>query len=497
MSNGANMMLNKYVTNHRTELFADYSMPKHNYDEYFSSPRHPRHLIHELMPMLNNLSISELCLLDKKAKQIFKDHGITFKVYGNEKMTDHIFPFDLLPRIISSKEWQKIERGLQQRIHALNIFLRDIYGSQKIIKDKIIPSTIIESCPDYIWSLQGRRLSGEIPVNVAGFDLIRNTDGELYILEDNLRIPSGVSYVLENRKTMRELLPDWMEEFDIHEVSEYPQQLKIMLNSLARYHQDNPLVVVLTPGPYNSAYFEHAYLAEKTNCPLVECSDLFVENNRVYWRCDKGTRQVDVIYKRTDDSFIDPKFFRSDSLLGIPGIVEAHLAGNVVFANALGNGVADDKAVYHYLPEIIRYYLGEEPMIPQITTYLAANEGDRRYILSHLDKLVIKEVNQSGGYGMLIGPNASQQDLREFRNKIMASPRSYIAQPLIELSTTPTLTKRQLRPCRVDLRAFVLSGHGHTWVLPGALTRVTLNEDSYIVNSSQGGGSKDTWVMED
>lgn len=477
------------------ELFDNYSIPKHNYDEYFSSQRHPRQSLHELFPTINNLSLTQLCRLDKKAKQILKKNGITFKVYSGNKSSDHTFPFDLLPRIISAKDWQKIERGLQQRIQALNIFVRDIYGPQKIIKNGILPPSIIDTCSDYISSLQGRRLSGEIPINIAGFDLIRNTDGEFYILEDNLRTPSGVSYVLENRQLMRGLLPEWMEESAIRDVSDYPLLLADMLKSLARHNQDAPLVVLLTPGPYNSAYFEHAYLAEKIHCPLVESSDLFVENDRVFWRSDKGIRQVDVIYKRTDDTYLDPTYFRPDSLLGIPGIINAHLAGHVVFANALGNGVADDKAIYYYVPEIIRYYLGEEPVIPQITTYLASNEEDCRYILAHMDKLVIKVVNQSGGYGMLIGPQASLAQMREFREKIIASPRNYIAQPLIELSTTPTLSKRQLRPCRVDLRTFVLSGHNKTWVLPGALTRVTMNEDSYIVNSSQGGGSKDTWVM--
>jgi len=489
-------MMLKFTNKQFNDLFDNYSMPKHNYDEYFSSQRHPRKLMNGLFPTISNLSMTQLCQLDKRAKQIFKDNGISFKVYHNKKSSDHTLPFDLLPRIISSQEWETIERGLQQRMQALNIFLRDIYGSQKIIKEGIIPSWIINSCTDYISCLKDRRLAGEIPVNIAGFDLIRNTDGAFYILEDNLRTPSGVSYVIENRQVMRELLPDWMEDAAIRDVSEYPKILGSTLKSLARHHQDNPLVVLLTPGPYNSAYFEHAYLAEKIHCPLVENSDLFVENQRVYWRSKMGKRQVDVIYKRTDDAYLDATFFREDSLLGVDGLVDAHLAGNVVFANALGNGVADDKALYHYVPEIIRFYLGEEPKIPQITTYLAANEDDRRYILAHMDKLVIKVVNQSGGYGMLIGPQASHAEIRMFRDRILASPRDYVAQPLIELSTTPTLSKRQLRPCRVDLRTFVLSGHGKTWVLPGALTRVTLNEDSYIVNSSQGGGSKDTWIME-
>lgn len=484
----------KAVAENTQHLFSDYQLFERSYDEYFSEPGQSRDSLADIIHMVQALSLKDLNILNLKAKKSFKERGITFKVYSKANVVKEVFPFDLLPRMISSVEWQKIERGLTQRIKALNAFLNDIYGSQNIIKDGIIPESIINSCEEFLPTLRGIIPLGQVPINIAGCDLIRNTDGEFYVLEDNLRVPSGVSYLMENRKVMKELLPEWMQGLNICEVENYPQKLKAALHSLMQ-NEEQPLLVVLTPGIYNSAYFEHRYLAEQMQCPLVENSDLFVKNQQVFWRSSSGAQKVAVIYRRIDDQYMDPNFFRADSLLGIPGIMDAYAAGQVVLANAPGNGVADDKAIYHFVPAMIRYYLNESIILPQIPTWLAADKQDCDYILSNLKDLVIKMVNQSGGYGMLIGPQATRLQLKEFREKIQRLPRAYVAQPLIELSTAPALSRQHLRPHRVDLRVFVVSGNNGTWVLPGALTRVALKKRSYIVNSSQGGGSKDTWVM--
>lgn len=477
-------------------LFQGYrSLPK-VFDEYVTRDAHPRHSLRYLYPGMHDIQKDEFFKLHQYAKQSFQDRGITFKVYSEEgNATESIFPFDLIPRIVPVNEWKLIERGLKQRMRALNAFMQDVYGEQKIFRDKKIPENLLSLSPGYLPKLRGILPYGGIHTHIAGFDLIRNAAGELHILEDNLRVPSGVSYILENRITMKSLVPSWMKDLDIHEVDSFPAKLLASLQSIIADKEDDPLVIVLTPGPFNAAWFEHKYLAERMGCPLVENNQLIVEKNKVYWCGPNGKRQVHVIYRRTDDLFMDPDFFRPDSLLGIPGIVEAYRAGNVVLANALGNGIGDDKAFYHYVPEMIRYYLGESILLPQITTWLGANPRQKSYILAHLEKLVVKKVNQSGGYGMLIGPQASQKELAHFRDQIREAPHTFIAQPLIELSTIPTLQQMDLRPHRVDLRIFALQGLDDPWIMPGGLTRVALKEGSYIVNSSQGGGSKDTWIM--
>lgn len=478
-----------------SRLFGSYKPLENTFDEYFGVATTARPSLAKVIDSIEALTLQELSQLHHQVKQEFKKEGITFKVYANQESEDHIFPFDLLPRIITAAEWRKVEQGMLQRIHALNHFLDDIYGAQRIIKDKRIPDFLIQSCSEYLPQLQGAMQPGRASINVAGCDLIRDSSGELHVLEDNLRVPSGVSYLINNRKVMKKFIPEWMQHVEIHDVEQFPQKLKSTLQSLARTNQDNPLVVVLTPGAYNSAYYEHCFLAQQMGCPLVENHELFVKNKIVYWHSFDGSKKVDVIYRRTDEQFLDPTFFRKDSLLGVPGLVEAYTSGHVALANALGNGVADDKAIYHYVPDMIKYYLGEEPMLPQITTYMGAEKMECEYILTHLDKLVIKMVNQSGGYGMLIGPQASREQLEDIRQKIIAAPRTYVAQPLIELSSMPTLHHEQINSRRVDLRVYILTGQEQSWVLPGALTRVALKEKSYIVNSSQGGGSKDTWVL--
>lgn len=476
-------------------LFGGYKPFENSYDEYFETATTLRPFLEKVIASMKGLTLEELNLLHRQVRQEFKEEGITFRVYSDQASEDHVFPFDLLPRIITSEEWEKIERSLLQRIRALNAFLKDIYGDQRIIKDKRIPTYLISRCSEYVPQLLNVLQPGRVSINVAGCDLIRDSSGAFYVLEDNLRVPSGVSYLINNRKVMKKFLPEWMQCVEIHEVEQFPQKLKSTLQSLASANQDEPLVVVLTLGSYNSAYYEHCFLARQMGCPLVENHELVVKDKTVYWHSAEGDQKVDVIYRRTDDQFLDPTFFRTDSLLGVAGLVEACSAGNVVLANALGNGVADDKAIYHFVPEMINYYLGEEPILPQITTYIAAEKKEREHILTHLNELVIKMVNQSGGYEMLIGSQASQKQLEEIRHKIKASPRTYIAQPLIELSSMPTLSNEQVNCHRVDLRVYVLTGQDHSWVLPGALTRVALKENSYIVNSSQGGGSKDTWVL--
>lgn len=475
-------------------LFDHYALNAKSFDEYFSTSGHFRERLQDVLNVIDKFSIRDMHDLDERAKMAFRERGITFRLNEVPSSNDNIFPFDVLPRIITADEWAIIQRGLVQRIKALNAFLCDIYDKQRIITDGIMPEGIIASCSEFSPELRGIRPSGGIYLPISGCDLIRNTDGNFYVLEDNLRVPSGVSYLLENRKMMQELYPEWMKQLPLHEVDNYPDMLRQTLQSLAS-HQTDRFVVVLTPGPYNSAYYEHDYLAKQMDCPLVENADLFVKNQYVYWRSPAGEQRVDVIYRRTDEQFLDPSFFRPDSLLGIPGLVEAYRLGHVALANALGTGVADDKAIYHFVPAMIRYYLNEEPVLPQINTLMASIPAEQNYILAHLSELVIKVVNQSGGYGMLIGPQASLQEIEDFREKIIKMPRAYIAQPLVQLSTIPTLSGDNIQPLRVDLRVYILHGNNGTWVLPGALTRVALRKGSYVVNSCQGGGSKDTWVM--
>jgi len=416
-------------------------------------------------------------------------------VYGDSAGTERAFPFDLIPRILRADEWTWIERGLKQRIQALNHFINDIYHDQKILKDKIIPSEVIQSAVFYRPQCAGINPPQGVWCHITGTDLIRHSDGKIYVLEDNLRVPSGVSYVLENRDLMKRTFPQVFEGLHIRPVDEYPSHLLETLEAIApQGTRGKPSVVLLTPGMYNSAYFEHSFLAQKMGIPLVEGRDLVVENGVVFMRTTMGPRRVDVIYRRIDDDFLDPQAFRTDSLLGVPGIMSAYRAGNVALANAPGNGVADDKVVYAYVPDMIRYYLSEEPILPNVPTYLCWRDQDRQHVLQNLDKLVVKAANEAGGYGMLVGPHSTAQQREEFAAKIQADPRNYIAQPTLALSRVPTLVGDHLEGRHVDLRPYVLYGK-EIRVIPGGLTRVALRKGSLVVNSSQGGGSKDTWVM--
>jgi len=415
-------------------------------------------------------------------------------VYADSAGTERIFPFDLVPRIVTAEEWAWIERGLRQRIHALNAFIDDIYHDQKILKDKVIPAEVILSAASYRPQCQGLNPPRRIWCHIAGIDLVRDRDGQIYVLEDNLRVPSGVSYVLENREVLKRTFPQVFEGLSIRPVNEYPSRLLEMLESLIPEGRANARAVLLTPGVYNSAYFEHSFLAQQMGLQLVEGRDLVVSRGAVYMRTTKGLERVDVIYRRIDDDFLDPETFRADSLLGVPGLMEAYRSGGVALANAPGNGVADDKVIYAYVPDIIRYYEDEEPILPNVPTYLCWRDEDRRYALENLEKLVVKAANESGGYGMLVGPASTREQQKEFAARIEANPRNYIAQPTLSLSRVPTIIEDHFEGRHVDLRPYVLYGKD-IYVLPGGLTRVALRQGSLVVNSSQGGGSKDTWVL--
>lgn len=435
--------------------------------------------------------------LEQKVKSLnllFLKQGITFTVYGEQDGTERVFPFDPIPRLIPAGEWENIEHGLIQRITALNLFLYDIYHEQKIIKDGIIPEEIILSAAHFRPEFVGCNVPRDIYIHVCGTDLLRDKDGRYLVLEDNGRCPSGVSYVLENRAAMKRVFPHLFGTVGVRSVDAYPADLLAMLRYIAPREKPNPVCVVLTPGVYNSAYFEHSFLAREMSIEIVEGNDLVVLDGFVYMRTTRGLLQVDVIYRRLDDDFLDPTVFRKDSMLGVPGLVDAVRRGNVALANAIGTGVADDKVTYAYVPDMIRYYLDQEPILDQVPTYLAWKEDDMRYILDNLPKLVVKAANESGGYGMLIGPKASKTEIAKFRELIIASPRNYIAQPVVSFSQHPTLLDGGLDGRHVDLRPFILYGDDIK-VLPGGLTRVALKKGSLVVNSSQGGGSKDTWVL--
>ena len=478
-------------------LFAGYKPEPDAYDEAFDAQGQPRRQVIRVLRLLDRLGPGEFRGRKKLADASLLQHGVTFAVYSdNRKGVERIFPFDLIPRLVVNRDWTRLERGLKQRIRALNAFLADIYGPGKILKDGVVAAEFVHSSKGYHKQLVGVRPPGGIFVHICGTDLIRAADGEFRVLEDNLRVPSGVSYVLENRAVMKRVYPRIFNQARVKPVDDYPVKLRKTLGSVApRGRRRTPRVVVLTPGPHNSAYFEHTYLARRMGCELVQGADLFVRDDRVYVKTTRGPQRVDVIYRRLNDDFVDPKVFRSDSLLGVPGLVSAYASGNVTLANALGNGVADDKAIYPFVPDMIRYYLDEDPILRQVETYLCARDQDRAHVLANLDSMVVKAVDEAGGYGMLMGPSATRKQRSEFRERILANPRGYIAQPRIELSTCPTWTGNGIRPRRVDLRPFILTGTS-SWVLPGGLTRVALREGSYVVNSSQGGGSKDTWVLE-
>lgn len=434
---------------------------------------------------------------DKRAAELFMSQGITFTVYSEDKGIERIFPFDILPRIIRGSEWDEIERGIRQRLQALNMFLSDIYGDQQILKDGIVPASLIASCPQFTRQVHGIRPAHDIHVHIAGIDLIRGAEGKYYVLEDNLRTPSGVSYMLENREVTKRLFPDLLSSNRVRMVGNYPLLLHQNLVSLATRQIANPVVVLMTPGVFNSAYYEHTFLARSMGIPLVEGRDLVVDNHKVYMKTTQGLRQVDVIYRRIDDEFLDPLGFRADSILGVPGLISAYRKGNVVLANAVGNGVADDKAVYAYVPDIIRYYLNQEPIIPNVPTYQLSDPDAMKHVFDNISTMVIKKTDQSGGYGMLMGNRASDAEVEAYRREVLADPRNFIAQPIIKLSTVPCFLDGRWQPRHVDLRPFALCGPDGINIVPGGLTRVALREGSLIVNSSQGGGSKDTWIIED
>ncbi len=463
------------------------------YDEMFTADGRVRPHYAELHRRLAELSPEELRLRQQACEQSFLHQGITFTVYGDNQATERIIPTDLLPRIITAGEWARLEAGLKQRVAALNLFLHDIYSEGRVLKDGLVPRSMVYGSKHYRREMRGLAVPHGAYVNVCGTDLVRREDGVFVVLEDNLRVPSGVSYMLANREVVRRVFPGIFRSAGVRPIEHYPQDLLATLRSLAPF-QDNVSIAVISPGVFNSAYFEHAFLARQMGVELVEGRDLVVNDNAVYARTTSGLKRVDVIYRRIDDDFIDPLAFRSDSTLGVPGIFNAYRAGNVVFANAPGTGVADDKAIYAYVPRLIRYYLSEEPILENVETFLCRESTGLSHTLANLDKLVVKAVGESGGYGMLVGPHATKAERDNFAEKLKADPENYIAQPTIQLSTAACFTEGAIEPRHVDLRPFILHGE-RTTIAPGALTRVALKRGSLVVNSSQGGGSKDTWVL--
>jgi len=433
----------------------------------------------------------------REAELLFRRIGITFAVYGEADAQERLIPFDVIPRIMSGAEWRLLEKGLIQRVKALNLFLKDIYGAREILRAGVVPDDLVFRNPAFRPEMSGQSVPYDIYIQIAGIDIVRVDADTFYVLEDNARTPSGVSYMLENREIMMRLFPELFARYRIAPIDNYPDQLLATLKSVApaRVVRD-PTVVLLTPGVYNSAYYEHSFLADKLGVELVEGRDLFVKDEVVYMRTTQGPRQVDVIYRRIDDDFIDPLTFRPDSALGVAGLMSAYQAGNVTLANAVGTGIADDKAVYSFMPAIVKFYLGEEPLLKNVSTWRCREEEHLAYVLDHLSELVVKEVHGSGGYGMLIGPSASKVAIEQFRAKLKTSPKNFIAQPTLALSTCPTCVEQGVAPRHVDLRPFVLTGSNGTRIVPGGLTRVAMKEGSLVVNSSQGGGTKDTWVLD-
>ena len=468
------------------------------YDEMFSAPGQPRPHYAKLFQKLSTMAPGQFEERRKLADLSFLIQGITFTVCSDGRGTERLFPFDLIPRILPNSEWQHIERGLSQRVMALNLFLHDIYGEQRILQDGRIPRSLVYSCPHFRREVIAVEVPRGIHTHICGIDLVRDSKtGEFCVLEDNVRTPSGVSYVLENRIVMTRTFPDAFADLEVLPVNHYPSELSRILRSLSPRGENEAQIVVLTPGIYNSAYFEHSFLAQQMGIELVEGRDLIVDGGVVYMKTIRGLTRVDVIYRRVDDEFLDSLTFRADSVLGVPGLMGAYRAGNVALANAVGNGVADDKAIYAYVPELIRYYLGEEPVLRSVETYICAKEDDLAYVLEHLPELVVKAVGESGGYGMLIGPASDRKRIEEFRDRIRANPRNYIAQPVVPLSRVPSYdaTDQCIAGRHVDLRPYCLYDGEKVTIVPGGLTRVALQKNSLVVNSSQGGGSKDTWVL--
>jgi uncharacterized circularly permuted ATP-grasp superfamily protein len=464
------------------------------YDEMFAADGTPRPHYEPLYRTLQGMRVEEFQARCELAELTLIHQGITFTVYGDERGIEKPFPLDLIPRIVPAHEWEHIERGLTQRVRALNLFLQDVYHDQKICRDGVIPRELVVNAAHYRREFQGARVPHDIYVHICGTDLVRDRDGTYRVLEDNCRTPSGVSYMLESRLILMRVFPTLFRQNAVRPIDHYTTLLLENLRELAPPDRHDPTVALLTPGVYNSAYFEHSFLAQQMGIELVEGRDLFVNENMVYMKTTRGPKRVDVLYRRVDDDFLDPVTFRPDSALGVPGLVNAYRAGNIGLANGIGTGVADDKVIYAYVPKMIEYYLAESPVLPNVETYLAWRPDDLKYIVEHIDQMVVKAANESGGYGMLIGPQASRAECREFAEKIKADPRNYIAQPLVALSRCPCFVDGRLEGRHVDLRPYVLCGK-EIRVVPGGLTRVALRRGSYVVNSSQGGGSKDTWVL--
>jgi uncharacterized circularly permuted ATP-grasp superfamily protein len=466
------------------------------FDEMFETGTEPRLAARTLVQLLETMTEDDLLRRQQSAERALLNMGITFNVYGDSTGAERIFPFDLVPRIVAAAEWNWIERGLKQRIRALNLFIDDIYHAQRIVKDGVVPGEIVRTASSFRAQCVDVNPPGGVWCHITGTDLVRDRDGQIYVLEDNLRCPSGVSYVLENRVVMKRTFPRVFESQRIRPVDDYPGRLRDMLESMSPAGIESPRVVLLTPGVHNSAYFEHSFLAQQMGVELVEGRDLVVSEGLVWMRTTKGFERVDVIYRRIDDDFLDPTAFRADSALGVSGLMNVYKAGRVALVNAPGTGVADDKVIYAYVPEMVQYYLGEEIIIPNVPTFVCAREQDRKHVLAHLPELVVKAANESGGYGMLVGPSSTRDQRADFAGRIEADPRNYIAQPTLSLSRVPTIVDGALQGRHVDLRPYILYGKD-IFVLPGGLTRVALNEGSLVVNSSQGGGSKDTWVIAD
>ena len=475
-------------------LFAGYE-PDGYYCEMFGTSEHPAKHTATLLSRLDRMKIAGLKRRSKATDRELYNLGITFTVYSDKTAIDRILPFDIIPRVISAEDWQRIERGCVQRVAALNHFIHDIYHAQHILKDGTVPAELVLNNSNYRSAMIGLDPPHGTYVNVCGTDLVRGGDGVFRVLEDNARTPSGVSYVVENRHLMLRAFPDLADEIGIRQVSNYGMQLRRALAEMAPRSVADPNVALLTPGVYNSAYFEHVFLAREMGVPLVEGRDLIVDSGRVLMKTTGGPQPVDVIYRRIDDDFLDPEAFNPDSLLGVPGLFAAYRKGQVALANAVGTGVADDKAIYAYMPRIIRYYLDQEPILPNVQTWLCREPEGLSYTLAHLEELVVKPVGESGGYGVVVGPRASREEIAECRERIEAHPENYISQPMVDLSVSPTLIDHSIEPRHVDLRPYIITGRD-SWVLPGGLTRVALRKGSLVVNSSQGGGTKDTWVLE-
>ncbi len=482
------------TSNPLATLVDQYSIHSTAYDETFTMDHQSRVAYKILLNRLLELSSDDLKFRQQASDTTFLNDGITFTVYDDNKGTERTFPFDILPRIITAKEWETIEKGLIQRIRAINFFLHDIYHEGRIFDDNIIPYEIVASAKHYRREMRSVDVPHKVYVSICGSDLVRLPDGSFAVLEDNLRVPSGVSYMLANRQITKNVFPKLFNNYGVRPVDQYGQALLSIMQSLVPHHED-PNIVLLSPGVYNSAYYEHTYLARQMGIQLVEGRDLLVHDNIVYMRTTSGLQRVDVIYRRIDDDFLDALTFRPDSQLGVNGLFNAYRAGNVVLANAVGTGVADDKAIYAYIPKIIKYYLDEDPILQNIETYLLSDEKQRDYVIKNIDKLVVKAVGEAGGYGMLIGPHSTKKEQAEFIDAINANPRNYIAQPTLSLSTAPCFLDGKIEARHIDLRPFVLTGRDKYTIVPGGLTRVALRKGSLVVNSSQGGGSKDTWVL--